>query len=40
MSIPLLAIMQDGREVDRVVGAAPKNQIEQRLEALGAPPGA
>jgi thioredoxin 2 len=33
MSIPLLVIMRDGREVDRVVGAVPKAQIEQRLAA-------
>jgi thioredoxin 2 len=33
MSIPLLVIMRDGREVDRVVGAVPKAQIEQRLSA-------
>jgi thioredoxin 2 len=40
MSIPLLAILRDGREVDRVVGAVPKNQIEQRLERLDAATGA
>lgn len=34
MSIPLLVIMQEGREVDRVVGAVPKGQIEQRIAAL------
>jgi thioredoxin-like negative regulator of GroEL len=33
MSIPLLLIMRDGHEVDRVVGAVPKAQIEQRLAA-------
>lgn len=33
MSIPLLVIMRDGHEVDRVVGAVPKAQIEQRLAA-------
>jgi thioredoxin 2 len=31
MSIPLLVFMRDGQEVDRIVGAAPKAQIEQRL---------
>ncbi len=39
MSIPLLVIMRDGHEVDRVVGAVPKSQIEQRLatvESVGA----
>ena len=34
MSIPLLVIMRSGQEVDRVVGAVPKGQIEQRLVAL------
>ena len=34
MSIPLLVIMGDGQEVDRVVGAVPKAQLEQRLAAL------
>jgi len=33
MSIPLLLIMRDGREVDRVVGAVPKARIEQHLAA-------
>jgi thioredoxin 2 len=33
MSIPLLVIMRDGQEVDRVIGAVPKSQIEQRLAA-------
>jgi thioredoxin 2 len=31
MSIPLLVVMRDGQEADRVVGAAPKAQLEQRL---------
>ncbi len=34
MSIPLLVVMRDGREVDRIVGAVPKAQIEERLGAL------
>ena len=34
MSIPLLVIMRDGQEADRVVGAVPKAQLEQRLAAL------
>jgi thioredoxin 2 len=33
MSIPLLVFMREGSEVDRIVGAAPKGQIEQRLGA-------
>ena len=33
MSIPLLVFMREGKEVDRIVGAAPKGQIEQRLPA-------
>lgn len=36
MSIPLLVIVRDGAEADRIVGAVPKPQIEQRLAALGA----
>ncbi len=31
MSIPLLVVLRDGREVDRVVGALPKPQLEARL---------
>jgi thioredoxin 2 len=34
MSIPLLVIMRAGQEVDRVIGAVPKAQIEQRLAAV------
>lgn len=34
MSIPLLVIMRDGHEVDRMVGAVPKAQIEQHLAAI------
>ena len=31
MSIPLMVVMRDGEEVDRVVGAMPRAQLEQRL---------
>ena len=31
MSIPLLVVMRGGAEVDRIVGALPKPQLEQRL---------
>ena len=38
MSIPLLVVMRDGEEVDRVVGALPPKQLEERLApALGSP---
>jgi thioredoxin 2 len=30
-SIPLLVIMREGREVDRIVGALPRAALEQRL---------
>ncbi len=30
-SIPLLVVLRDGREVDRVVGALPRAALEQRL---------
>jgi thioredoxin 2 len=30
-SIPLLAVIRDGKEVDRVVGALPRSALEQRL---------
>jgi thiol-disulfide isomerase/thioredoxin len=33
LSIPLLVIMRDGREVDRVIGAVRETQIDQRLAA-------
>ena len=33
-SIPLLVVFQDGREVDRIVGALPRPQLEQRLAPL------
>ncbi len=31
-SIPTLLILKNGREIDRIVGAAPKNSIVQRLQ--------
>ena len=31
MSIPLLVVISDGREVDRIVGALPRAALEQRL---------
>jgi thioredoxin 2 len=34
MSIPLLVVMRDGEEVDRVVGALPRRQLEQRLSPV------
>jgi thioredoxin 2 len=30
-SIPLLVVIRDGREVDRIVGALPRSALEQRL---------
>ncbi len=33
-SIPLLVVMRDGREVDRIVGALPRAALEQRLEPV------
>ena len=33
-SIPLLVVIRDGREVDRVVGALPRAALEQRLEPV------
>ena len=32
MSIPLLVVIRDGTEVDRVVGALPRAASEQRLQ--------
>ena len=35
-SIPLMVVIRDGREVDRIVGALPRAALEQRLApALG-----
>ncbi len=31
MSIPLLVVIKDGSEVDRIVGAVPKAELERRL---------
>lgn len=33
-SIPTLLVLKDGREIDRLVGAMPKQQILSRLQAL------
>ena len=33
-SIPALLLLQSGREVDRIVGAQPKNEILRRVERL------
>jgi thioredoxin 2 len=32
MSIPLLVVIRDGSEVDRIVGALPRAALEQRLQ--------
>ena len=34
MSIPLLVVIRDGSEVDRVVGALPRAALEQRLRPV------
>jgi thioredoxin 2 len=34
MSIPLLVALRDGEEVERVVGALPRAQLEQRLASI------
>jgi len=31
MAIPTLLVMKDGKEVDRIVGALPKNQLEANI---------
>jgi thioredoxin 1 len=33
MAIPTLLIMKGGQEVDRIVGALPKNQLEAKISA-------
>lgn len=32
ISIPTLLVMKNGKEVDRIVGFAPKNYLEQQLQ--------
>jgi thioredoxin 1 len=34
MSIPMLLVFKDGREIDRNVGAIPEQQLYSRLDAL------
>lgn len=34
MSIPLLVVMRNGEEVDRIVGALPRAELERRLEPV------
>jgi len=34
MSIPTLLFLKGGEEVDKIVGAAPKGTIQQKIEAL------
>jgi thioredoxin len=38
--IPTLLVLQRGKEVDRIVGLQPKEQIKQRLERVSGPVGA
>jgi len=38
--IPTLLVLREGREVDRLVGLAPKEEIKRRLERAAAPVGA
>ena len=33
-SIPMLLVIKDGREVDRIIGAQPKREITRRLERV------
>ena len=33
-SIPLLVVLEDGREIDRIVGAVPRAALEARLTPL------
>lgn len=34
MSIPTLILFKDGKEVDRIIGVMPKNQLQAQLETL------
>lgn len=34
MSIPTLILFKDGKEVDRIIGVMPKNQLKAQLESL------
>jgi thioredoxin-like negative regulator of GroEL len=34
VDIPLLAVIRDGHEVDRIVGALPRAALEQRLSPV------
>jgi thioredoxin 2 len=38
MSIPTMIVMKGGREIDRIVGAAPKAALEARIRPHLAPP--
>jgi thioredoxin 1 len=33
MNIPTLLLFKDGKEVDRIIGALPKNQLSKKIEA-------
>jgi thioredoxin 1 len=33
MAIPTLLVMKDGKEVERIVGALPKNQLEAKISS-------
>jgi thioredoxin 2 len=34
MSIPLLVVLRDGAELDRIVGALPPAELERRLQPV------
>jgi thioredoxin 2 len=34
MSIPLLVLMRDGREIDRIVGVPPPAELERRVQQV------